>query len=275
MTSRAADRWEAALLEWAIPEPILARAPEPPWVLPPQFFKVSVANPGADRPSLRLAREALGAAGSLLDVGCGGGGASLPLRGGAQEITGVDQQEEMLANFAEAWAAAGVPHREVVGRWPEVADQVGLADVVVCNHVVYNVARIEPFLRALTERCRRRVVVELTDTHPTAPFNFLWQHFWQLPRPSEPTAELFLNVLRELGYSPTVESVVTQDSMAGPQDPPRMPRSDYVAFARRRLCLTQDRDEEVDAVLGPIWPLEVERVVAVAWEPPPDSHATA
>jgi hypothetical protein len=45
-------------------------------------------------------------------------------------------------------------------------------------------------------------------------------------------------------------------------------RSDYVAFARQRLCLTPDRDLEVDAALGDNWPLEVPTIVTVAWAPP-------
>ena len=45
----------------------------------------------------------------------------------------------MLVGFAAAFERAGVTHREVLGRWPDVAADVAAADVVVCHHVVYNV----------------------------------------------------------------------------------------------------------------------------------------
>lgn len=262
MTPSPATRWASALAEWAIPEPILAAAPESPWVLPPEFFKVDESVVADDRPSRRLARAALGPGGSVLDVGCGGGAASVPLVPQALQITGVDERASMLQNFAAACSQAGVGHRETEGRWPDVADEVAVADVVVCNHVVYNVTEIGPFVRALTEHARRLVVVELTAAHPTSPFNYLWEQFWQLSRPGQPSAELFLEVVREQGYQPVAESWVRDRHVT------TVSRADYVAFARRRLCLPADRDPEMEAALGDRWPLVVPEVMAVAWAPP-------
>ena len=65
-------------------------------------------------------------------------------------VTGVDQQQDMLDRFAAAAAARGVPHRTVLGRWPDVARPAGRADVVVCHHVLHNVVDLPPFLLALT-----------------------------------------------------------------------------------------------------------------------------
>jgi hypothetical protein len=180
----------------------------------------------------------------------------------ASRIIGVDGRAAMLSNFAQACSDAGVMHQEVEGRWPDVADEVREADVVVCHHVVYNVADIDPFLIALTEHALRLVVVELTEDHPTSPFNFLWERFWGLPRPSEPTAQLFSEVVRELGY----QSI--EESYARPRRAPSMSRADYVAFARRRLCLTSDRDHEIESALGENWPLDAQKVMTVAWVPP-------
>lgn len=260
--SSAARRWADALAEWAIPEHILAQAPAPPWVHPPQLFRVDPAAPVEDTPSQRAARLALGDGGTVLDVGCGGGGSSLPLVPPATHLTGVDEQAAMLANFAEACEAKGVPHCEVLGRWPDVAAEVEPADVVVCHHVAYNVADIGPFLVALTEHARRRVVAELPERHPTSPFNPLWEQFWGLTRPTEPSADLFVEVVRELGYEPDVER-----ALRPPRKPAAMDRAAYVAFVRQRLCLTPDRDAELDAALGDR-PLTVSEIVTVAWSPP-------
>lgn len=261
MSGLAADRWRAALGDWAIPERILELAPVPPWGLPPELFRVQDPSAVEDSPSRRAALAGLAGGGTVLDVGCGGGAASLQVAQAASWVTGVDEQAGMLANFAQACAAAGLGHTEIEGRWPDAAGQVELADVVLCHHVVYNVAEIVPFLQALTEHARRLVVVELTAAHPTSPFNPLWEQFWGLSRPSEPSAQLFVEVVREMDYDPVAQPFIR------PPRPPSVDRSEYVAFARRRLCLPSDRDAEIDAALGQSWPLLVPEVVAVAWAP--------
>jgi len=259
---RAAEQWAEALAAWAIPDGILAQAPVPPWVHPPELFRLDDAGTMPATPSFRLAAQVLRAGGTVLDVGCGGGRSSIPL--GASRVThltGVDEQAAMLEQFRTAAQAAGIPADTVQGRWPDVAGEAPVADVVVCHHVAYNVAAIEPFVRALTEHAHRRVVVELPERHPTSPFNPLWQRLWGLERPTEPTAALFVAVVRETGVVPVVERW---------QRPPRRETGDrdaYVAFARTRLCLTPDRDAEVAAALDEVGPLESLSMVTVAWSP--------
>jgi hypothetical protein len=105
------------------------------------------------------------------------------------------------------------------------------------------------------------VVVELPERHPTSPFNPLWQRLWGLERPTEPTAALFVAVVRETGVVPVVERW---------QRLPRRESGDrdaYIAFARTRLCLTPDRDAEVAAALDEVGPLESLSMVTVAWNP--------
>src|SRR3954451_8178402 len=159
MTDDSARRWREDLASWAIPPEILAAAPETPWGCPTDLFaraaeEAVAAGDGPAAPSRRRALEALPAGGSVLDVGAGGGAASLPLCPPAAAVTAVDQSDGMLAAFAELAAKQGVAHREVQGSWPAVAAEVGPADVVVCHHVLYNVADIVPFLVALTAHAR-------------------------------------------------------------------------------------------------------------------------
>ncbi len=267
MNAAAVDplrRWAEALASWAVPPAILARAPVPPWVHPPAMFRVdpdAVRAAPADTPSHRVAREALGEGGRVLDVGCGGGGSSLPLAGRLTHLAGVDEQPAMLAQFAEAADALGIAHTEVPGRWPDVAAAAPIADVVVCHHVAYNVADIGPFLVELTAHARRRVVVELPDRHPTSPFNPLWKHFWGIDRPTEPSAELFVEVVRALGFDPQFEHWERP-----PRKPDALDPAAYVAFVRQRLCLTEDRDAEIAAVLADRPPLTVLGLATVWWE---------
>jgi 2-polyprenyl-3-methyl-5-hydroxy-6-metoxy-1,4-benzoquinol methylase len=143
--------WAAQLAAWAIPEPILARATESPWVLPQQVFirraKRQVAEPGG--PTYRAVAVALADPGTVLDVGAGAGAASLPLAPRIVSATAVDENEAMLASYAERGAALDLPVQLVCGRWPDVAGQVEPADLVVCTHVLYNVPDIGPFVTEL------------------------------------------------------------------------------------------------------------------------------
>jgi SAM-dependent methyltransferase len=259
------QQWADALASWAVPEEILAQAPVPPWVHPPAMFRVDTealqAAPPADTPSHLAALEALGAGGTVLDVGCGGGGSSLPLAAATTHLTGVDEQQAMLTQMGEAAAALGVPHSEVLGRWPDVAEQAPVADVVVCHHVAYNVADIGPFLRELTAHARRRVVVELPERHPTSPFNPLWKRFWGIDRPTEPSADLFVRIVQALGWEPTV---VTWERPSRKQR--ALDDAGYAAFVRQRLCLTEDCDADIAAALAEEPMLPVLGLVTVSWQ---------
>ena len=180
----AAQRWREDLAAWAIPDEILAQAPESPWIHPVAMFAAADEIP--DSPSHRLARSALAAGGSVLDVGSGGGRAAFALVPPAAAVVGVDHQAGMLAEFAAAAEARGVDHVEVIGDWPAVERAAPLCDVVVCHHVVYNVADIVPFVRALSAHARRRVVLELPVRHPLSGMSPLWHRFWGLERPVPP-----------------------------------------------------------------------------------------
>jgi SAM-dependent methyltransferase len=261
----SAMRWRTDLESWAIPEEILAAAPESPWGCPPGLFAraaeaaLSTGSGSPPSPSFRRALEALPDGGSVLDVGAGGGAASLPLCPPAALVTAVDQNSGMLAVFAELAESRGVGHREVEGLWPDVASHVAPADVVVCHHVLYNVGDIVPFVAALSGHARRRVVVEITADHPQATLNPLWQHFWGLARPTRPTAADAAAVLRDLGYDVGVEHF---DAPARWTD---HDHEDIVAFTRRRLCLPAGRDAEVAALLPA--PGAPRPVVTLWWSP--------
>lgn len=240
----ALDRWREQLEGWTIPEKILARAPEDPWAFPTELFASKAEAAPADTPSRLRAVEALPKGGSVLDVGCGAGAASLALVPPAGRLIGVDALREMLAEFEQRARRAGVSYRTVEGPWPEVAP-VEPGDVVVCHHVLYNVRDLEPFVSRLTGHARRRVVVELTDEHPIAWTGYLWQRFHALERPEGPTAQDCAAALRELGVHAAVEAF---DDPGGAWGFRR--KEDAVALVRRRLCLPASRDPEVEEAIG-------------------------
>ena len=242
----ASAHWSRQLAVWAIPEAIMAAAPESPWGFPPRLFALSTQRALTDQeftPSRRRAIEAVPVGGSVLDVGAGGGAASLPLAPPAGKVVAVDESQAMLDVFVEGAERRGVRHTEILGRWPDIAPDSPQAAVVVCHHVVYNVGDLAPFLVALNDHAKRRVVVELTDRHPQSDLSPLWRTIHHILRPTAPTATDAVDVAVALGFEVHVEQFERASLWH------EWPRGDRVAFARRRLCVGSEYDDEIGAYL--------------------------
>ena len=244
----ALERWARELPGWGIPDEILAAAPESPWGFPAELFRVRAerATTREPTPSTRRALETLPEGGSVLDVGVGGGAASLPLAERASLLVGVDTSADMLIAFAEGASARGLKTVAVEGAWPDVAPEVPETDVVVCNHVLYNVPDLEPFVRALDAHARSRVVTEITATHPLAWMSGLWRRFHGLERPEGPTADDAFEALGELRLRARRDVQLRTPLSSGFER-----RDDAVALVRRRLCLPPEHDAEIAEALGP------------------------
>ena len=254
----AASRWKDALAAWAIPDRILAQAPEDPWALPVALFE----SRGADITlSHRRALEVLVEGDNVLDVGAGRCAMSLPLRPPARRIVAVDSAPAMLESSPA--------DTTVCGRWPDVAPQAGRAGVVVCGHVLYNVADLMPFIAALNDAATRRVVIEITRSHPrNRPLEReLWRHFWKLERPDGPDWEDAVAVMRAGGIEPTVELWESEQRGGFPS------LEEMVSWMRRTVCLEPARDDEVRAIVlkyveerGGLWRMSPEpRALATLW----------
>jgi Methyltransferase domain len=255
----ASSRWAGALAAWAIPDHILASAPASPWSLSPRVLKERTEEfVERHTPSRARALEALPSGGVVLDVGVGAGAGSLPLASKARLIVGVDERPEMLEAFVETAQAREVAHEEILGRWPDVAASTPVADVVVCHHVFYNAPDLAAFATALAAHARRRVVVEITESHPMSLHNDLWLKFHDIRRPNRPTAADAVEVLQEAGFQPTVDLWVRPKVMRFKT------RADLIAFVRQRVCLSPQDDPRLDAVLDPD-PDVTPRGVATIW----------
>lgn len=244
----AIDRWRSALAEWAIPPEILAAAPEPPWQLGTRQFaaRADVARrAAATTPSQRRALEALPEHGTVLDVGCGAGAASLPLLERASRLIAVDGDPHMLDELRSR-VRDGIDLNTVEGAWPGVSGAVDQADVAVCHHVAYNIADLDIAVQRMSEKARARVVLELTAVHPRTTQSFLWPIFHGIGRPAGPTAAEAVDVIRSCGFDAHSEEweprhlLLTSDEL-----------SDLVAAARRYLCLGADRDPEIARAIEP------------------------
>jgi precorrin-6B methylase 2 len=268
----AAERWASQLRAWAIPDEILAAAPETPYWFPPELFRrrAELAAERSDTPTTMRALEALPEDGTVLDVGVGGGATSLPLAGRASLIVGFDSAADLLAEFEAAAEAAKVRSQAILGRWPDDEADAPAADVVVCGHVAYNVAELGPFATALNAHSIHRVVMELTDRHPLAWMHDLWECFHGLRRPEGPTAQDAAAVLAEVAIRPNSQRRSVRDDAASGGF---ARREDAITMVRRRLCLPAERDAEIAEALddrlsrhGDLWAVgPVERTLVTLW----------
>jgi ribosomal protein S18 acetylase RimI-like enzyme len=175
-------------------------------------------------------------------------------------LVGVDESAGLLAAFADRAERLGVDHLEVLGRWPDVADDVPAADVVVCRHVAYNVPDLDAFLARLTDHARQRVVLHLTTVHPLAWTTPYWRRLHGIGRPDGPTVEDAVAVAREAGLEPSVEGWTESFDLGS------VGLEQQVAFLGRRLCLAEDRADDLRRAIGDIG-VPDPRSVATLWWP--------
>jgi SAM-dependent methyltransferase len=264
----AERRWSEALQAWAIPDEILAQAPQSPYGHDPGRFarraqaEVAAADP---TPSRLAALDALPPGGTVLDVGSGAGAASLPLVPRAGGLTAVDSTPGMLDAYAEQARAVGRTALLLAARWPAAAGIAPRADVVVCHHVVHDVAAIGPFVDALTAHAVHRVVLEMRADHPLAWMNPLWMRFWSLARPHGPGPTELAEVLAERGIAAEVEPwEAAEDMPRGLASTSPEEAEEAVSAALRRLCLGEPRRAEVREALAET-PLDATRRLATVW----------
>lgn len=246
-------------------------APADPWRLGPDELDGQRQRSDAhDTPADVAALEALPRRGTVLDVGCGTGGSSAALRRSAGRITGVDPRQEMLTVFAHRTAeqpgllrriAGGAPQvRTVRGRWPDAAGSVDVADVVVAHNVLYDVGdRVEEFVAELHDHARARVVLALTVRHPLHWVNPYAEALHGIRRPSEPTADLAADLVRETtGVTPTCLMWTRQ------VDPP----ADHEALLRmlaRRTCARPEQHDQLRDLVARMPPPTTREMAALVW----------
>jgi SAM-dependent methyltransferase len=234
--STAAEIWRDNLKLWAIPKEIIDQAETSPWIHPPAIFQIP--DDIQQTPSHEKAMEAMPSNGSVLDIGCGGGIGAFALTGKIRRAIGVDHQDEMLAMFKENAAARNIESSVHLGFWPELSSEVEVADVVVAHHVLYNVQDAIPFIKALSNHARKRVVIEIPQTHPLSTMNAAWKHVWNLDRPTGPSPKDLMAVLTEMGID--AHLLLWEGEMRMEQETP-----EAMNHRRIRLCLPTTRLNDV------------------------------
>jgi SAM-dependent methyltransferase len=190
--------------------------------------------------------EALSEGGSVLDVGAGGGRLAIPLATNGHRVTAVERDPEAARSLALDADRAGVTVTQLVGTWPIVAGNTGIHDVVLCTQVVYEVPALGGFLEAMHDRARRGVVVEMTPRHPWTPLSRYFRALHGLDRPSRPTVDDFVAVVREVtGREPHLQH------WSAPTGLRFFDLQELLAFYRRRLLVPPPRSMEAAALLQP------------------------
>lgn len=244
-TGRALQRWQEVLEAWRPPDS--PAAPEPSGT--PVRFPVEMMARHADwaaqhdTPTHQRCRESLPRRGTLLDVGCGVGAGSLPVAPPCSQVVGVDADAAMLEAFADRAGELGVAVDVVHGSWPDCADAVEPADVVVCRRVLYLVRELDRFLRALAAHARRRVVIEVHDVIPTYHQRHLWRQFHDLMWDNPPTVAHVTAVLDALAIP------YNQEQWTAPADLHALDDASRLRFLRQRLLLPVEREAEIAEVL--------------------------
>lgn len=199
-----------------------------------------------ETPTKRALERLLPSGGSLLDVGAGTGRASLSFAARAHPVTAVEPNPGMAAGLREEAAAAGVPVRVIEGAWPEVAPEAGRHDVTLAAHVVYDVADLVPFLRALHEAARVGVVLEAGERHPWAGLAEYYRALHGLERPDGPTADVLVEVVEEvLGVGLRVERWRSRRGLCFAD------LQELIEFYGRRLLVPVERSAELADLLMP------------------------
>ena len=202
------------------------RRADSPWTVPTRSSPAG-PTPRSRAPggaSYRRAGEACGEDGTVLDVGSGAGAASLPL---GRPIVAVDISAEMLAALTERAQRLGLPVQTIAGALARRGrpDPGGRRRRVPPRRV----QRAGP--RTVRRRPdRARPPPGRARAHrqpPDAPLNPLWTRMHGSPgRPAPPPSDA-VEVLRELGLSPKMETGPRPPRGEYPQ--PRRPGRDHPA----------------------------------------------
>jgi hypothetical protein len=178
----------------------------------------------------------------------------------------------MLGYLRDDVAAQGLRNVEtVLAEW--MSAQVEPTDLVICSHVLYPIADIEPFLRKLDASALRHVYVYLrADPLPTD--MGLWPEFYGVPLQAQPVHMDLINVLAQIGIFADVEVVEHRFTLTFASF------EDAVAQVRNSLCLRDDdaaADEKLRRLLRERlieWPggrlgpdVESARSAIVSWPP--------
>jgi SAM-dependent methyltransferase len=165
--------------------------PDDPWA--PRAARLAARPAPSSDVFLRFLDPWLRPERTLIDVGAGTGRYSVSLAARLDWVTAVEPSQGMRDR---------IPHVDnmtvIASGWMEA--EPAPADLVICVHVLYEVADVVPFIEKLQASARERVFVVLRDTgHPHPAQLYAGPRHGREPR----LRDCFL-LLRQLGVAPDV-----------------------------------------------------------------------
>jgi len=189
-----------------------------------RFFRLDPRR--QDDPVLDLLLAMVEPGDTALDVGGGAGRMALPMALYCKRVHVVEPSNSMIEQLRESSAEASIENVSVTQAVWEDAE-VDAEDLVLCAHVVYGVADIEPFLRKLAAHARSLVILLAFVESPMNRISRFWKPVHGEKRIDMPALPELVNVLWEMGIFPDVQ-------MMAPVQPDR--------FEDRDVALTQLRN---------------------------------
>ncbi len=157
-----------------------------------------------DDEALNAIAELVDEGSTLLDVGGGAGRFAVALAFRCRSVAVVDPSESMLEQLSEAVAEAGLDNVTGIGSaWESAAPEP--ADFVLCSHVVYGVADVEPFVRKLAAHSSKRVALLSFVDSPQSGISSLWKPVHEEERIDLPALPELVNVLWEMDIYPSIQ----------------------------------------------------------------------
>lgn len=190
---------------------------------------------------LRLLRRLTTGESTVLDVGAGTGRYALAIAPHVRRVIAVEPNHALVEHLRADAVAAGRTNVEAVeARWEDVT--VEPADVVLCSHVLYPHADVEPFVRKLEGHARGACLILAVASwqEPEALLD-LWQRFHGEPRIGQPDARHIFNVLYEMGILANIE-MAAQRAVGGMWSFASL--DEAVAACREHLILPADPDTD-------------------------------
>lgn len=170
----------------------------------PNFARFS-SGVRRDDPVIERVRAQMPAGdGRVLDVGAGTGRYAIPLAELGARVTAIEPNGAMADLLEQDARARGVSVAMERGEWPAAAERVGSGDVVLCAHVVYPIADVVPFIRALDRAARCAVVMVARLGQPDEAMAPVFSAVHDEERAPMPSLPDLYNLLLQLGIAASV-----------------------------------------------------------------------
>lgn len=142
--------------------------------------------------------------GRVLDVGAGAGRYAVPLAELGARVVAVEPNREMARLLRDEATEREVDVTVEEAEWPGAELRAGSAEVVLCAHVVYPIADVVPFIRALDRAARCAVVMVARLGQPDEVVANFFSAAHGEERAPMPTLVELHNLLLQLGIPASV-----------------------------------------------------------------------